>query len=120
MGVAQRRLKMVLDRHLNLITVEIPLQDRRISVAAYEWLEKGVPVYLLTTDIDLNDPRDRSITSSIYPADKEKRFQQEIVLGLGDCGCWKFWEFIQRSIISTKAIRPFWQSRLSVTKWKND
>ncbi len=83
MGVAQRRLKMVLDRHLNLITVEIPLQDRRISVAAYEWLEKGVPVYLLTTDIDLNDPRDRSITSSIYPADKEKRLQQEIVLGLG-------------------------------------
>ncbi|MEK7111551.1 MAG: alpha-glucan family phosphorylase [Patescibacteria group bacterium] len=83
MGVAQRRLKMVLDRHLNLITVEIPLQDRRISVAAYEWLEKGVSVYLLTTDIDLNDPRDRSITSSIYPADKEKRLQQEIVLGLG-------------------------------------
>lgn len=83
LSVAQRRLKMVLDRHLNLITVEIPLQDRRISVAAYEWLEKGVPVYLLTTDIDQNDPRDRSITSSIYPMDKEKRLQQEIVLGLG-------------------------------------
>lgn len=83
LSVAQRRLKMVLDRHLNLITVEIPLQDRRISVAAYVWQEKGIPVYLLTTDIGQNDPRDRAITSSIYPADKEKRLQQEIVLGLG-------------------------------------
>lgn len=83
LGVAQRRLKMVLDRRLNLITVEIPLQDRRISVAAYVWQEKGIPVYLLTTDINQNDLRDRAITSSIYPADKEKRLQQEIVLGLG-------------------------------------
>ena len=83
LSVAQRRLKMVLDWHLNLITVEIPLQDRRISVAAYVWQEKGIPVYLLTTDIDLNDPRDRAITSSIYPSDKQKRLQQEIVLGLG-------------------------------------
>lgn len=82
-SVAERRLKLVLDRHRNLITVEIPLQDRRISVAAYVWQEKGIPVYLLTTDIDLNDPRDRAITSSIYPTDKEKRLQQEIVLGLG-------------------------------------
>lgn len=82
-GVAERRLKLVLDRHRNLITVEIPLQDRRISVAAYVWQERGMPVYLLTTDIDLNDPRDRAITSSIYPTDKEKRLQQEIVLGLG-------------------------------------
>ena len=83
LGIGQRRLKMVLDRHLNLITVEIPLQDRRIFVAAYVWQEKGIPVYLLTTDIDLNDPRDRAITSAIYPGDKEKRLQQEIVLGLG-------------------------------------
>lgn len=83
LNIAQRRLKIVLDRHRNLITVEIPLQDRRISVAAYVWQEKGIPVYLLTTDIDLNDSRDRAITSSIYPGDKEKRLQQEIVLGLG-------------------------------------
>ena len=83
LGVAQRRLKMALDRRLNLITVEIPLQDRRIFVAAYVWQEKGVPVYLLTTDISQNEPRDRAITSSIYPRDKEKRLQQEIVLGLG-------------------------------------
>lgn len=83
LGAAQRQLKMVLDRRLNLITVEIPLQDRRISVAAYVWQEKGIPVYLLTTDIDLNDPRDRAITSALYPGDKEKRLQQEIVLGLG-------------------------------------
>ncbi len=82
-GVAQRRLKIVLDNHHNLITVKIPLQGRRISVAAYEWLEKGVPVYLLTTDISQNEPRDRAITSSLYPGDKEKRLQQEIVLGLG-------------------------------------
>jgi len=83
LGVAQRRLKMALDRSLNLITVEIPLQDRRIFVAAYVWQEKGVPVYLLTTDISQNESRDRAITSSIYPEDKEKRLQQEIVLGLG-------------------------------------
>ncbi|MBI2309306.1 alpha-glucan family phosphorylase [Candidatus Collierbacteria bacterium] len=83
LGVAQRRLKMVLDNHRNLIIVKIPLQDRHIYVAAYVWQEKGVPIYLLTTDISLNEPRDRAITSTLYPGDKEKRLQQEIVLGLG-------------------------------------
>ena len=43
-------------------------------------------MYLLTTDIDLNDPRDRSITSSIYPTDKEKRLQQGDSFGFGGLG----------------------------------
>lgn len=77
------------------LTVRVPIQDRYVTVAAYRypstkigagWWSGGVrtaPVYFLTTDCPGNDPRDCCLTDKLYPADKEKRLQQEIILGLG-------------------------------------
>ncbi len=39
--------------------------------------------YFLDTDISENPPEIRNILESLYPADSEKRIQQEIILGLG-------------------------------------
>ena len=76
------------------LTVKVPIQDRYVTVAAYRWPAvklgsgwwtggvRSAPVYLLTTDYPGNDPRDCCITDQLYPPDKEKRLQQEIILGL--------------------------------------
>jgi len=76
------------------LTVKVPIQDRYVTVAAYRWPAvklgsgwwtggvRSAPVYLLTTDCPGNDPRDCCITDQLYPPDKEKRLQQEIILGL--------------------------------------
>ena len=42
-----------------------------------------VPVYLLDTDLPENDPRDRTLTDTLYGGDLELRLAQETVLGMG-------------------------------------
>jgi starch phosphorylase len=43
----------------------------------------GVPVILLDTDVEENDPADRKITHHLYGGDQTYRLKQEIVLGIG-------------------------------------
>lgn len=77
-------LTRVVDRFKNPLVVSVPIQDRRVMVGAYRWDGLlGVPVFFLTTDVDGNSPGDRSITEKLYPPDKERRLQQEMVLGIG-------------------------------------
>jgi starch phosphorylase len=42
-----------------------------------------VPVLLLDTNVEQNDPQDRTITDWLYGGDNEYRLKQEIVLGIG-------------------------------------
>jgi glycogen phosphorylase len=42
-----------------------------------------VPVLLLDTDLDQNNPEDRKITDRLYGGDQAYRLKQEIVLGIG-------------------------------------
>lgn len=44
-----------------------------------------VPVLLLDTDLEQNDPQDRNITDHLYGGDEAYRLKQEIVLGIGGC-----------------------------------
>jgi starch phosphorylase len=41
------------------------------------------PIILLDTDLDENQPEDRSITDVLYGGDDSNRFKQEMVLGIG-------------------------------------
>jgi glycogen phosphorylase len=43
----------------------------------------AVPVLFLDADVDGNDPRDRSITDTLYGGDAEHRLKQEMLLGIG-------------------------------------
>ena len=43
----------------------------------------AVSLYLLDTDIEINDPWNRTIASHLYIGDIEQRLRQEIVLGIG-------------------------------------
>ena len=42
-----------------------------------------IPIYMLDTDLDENDPRDRTLTDRLYGGDTNYRLAQEIVLGIG-------------------------------------
>lgn len=46
-------------------------------------LGNKVPIILLDTEIEQNDPRDRSITNRLYGGPEADRLKQEAVLGLG-------------------------------------
>ena len=69
-------------------TVTIAIEGRRVEIAAWRYDVKGqggqvVPVYLLDTDLDANDPYDRSLTNALYGGDGRYRLCQEAVLGYG-------------------------------------
>src|SRR3546814_20415370 len=43
----------------------------------------SVPVLLLDTDVEQNDPADRVLTDRLYGGDHAYRLKQELVLGVG-------------------------------------
>lgn len=68
--------------------VGLTIGGRQVHVRAWRYLIKGinnhsVPVYLLDTDIPENDPRDRTLTDSLYGGDDRHRLCQEVILGMG-------------------------------------
>ncbi|MCK9450463.1 MAG: alpha-glucan family phosphorylase [Bacteroidales bacterium] len=65
------------------VTVSIAFPGRNIIAKAWKVNVGRVPLYLLDTDIEENQPEDRSITHQLYGGDSEMRFKQEMVLGVG-------------------------------------
>ena len=68
--------------------VEVALEGRTVRIHAWQCDIVGnsghlVPLVLLDTDVEGNDPKDRSLTGSLYGGDERYRLKQEIVLGLG-------------------------------------
>ena len=68
--------------------VTISMQGRSVSVCAWRFDVVGVaghiiPVFLLDTDLEGNDPYDRRLTDHLYGGDTYYRLCQETVLGLG-------------------------------------
>jgi glycogen phosphorylase len=73
---------------LELPVVQVTIEGRPVLVRAWRFDLEGVtghiiPVYLLDTDIEQNDPRDRRITDHLYGGDGDYRLKQETVLGIG-------------------------------------
>jgi glycogen phosphorylase len=66
----------------------VPIESRDVWVQAWLYTIEGgggydVPVILLDTDLEENNPDDRSITDHLYGGDEAYRLKQEIVLGIG-------------------------------------
>ena len=64
------------------------LEGRSVFIHAWQCDVVGnsghlVPLVLLDTDVEGNDPKDRSLTGSLYGGDERYRLKQEILLGLG-------------------------------------
>ncbi len=65
------------------VVVQVPLIDPPIHVAVWKVAVGRVPLYLMDTDIERNDPWNRGISARLYIGDNEQRLRQEIVLGIG-------------------------------------
>lgn len=68
--------------------VEIQIENRTVKVKAWLYDHQSpsgglVSVLFIDTDVEGNAPQDREITSYLYGGDREYRFKQEIVLGIG-------------------------------------
>lgn len=68
--------------------VSIAIEERKVSVRAWRYLFRGttghtVPLLLLDTDLDGNDPKDRVLTDHLYGGDEHYRLCQETILGFG-------------------------------------
>ncbi len=68
--------------------VTIYIEGRPVAIRCWRYAMQGVtghsiPIYLLDTDLEQNDPRDRRITDSLYGGDSDYRLRQEAVLGIG-------------------------------------
>ncbi|SMF79851.1 starch phosphorylase [Tistlia consotensis] len=66
----------------------VMIEERPVWVRPWLYLHEAphghaVPVLLLDTDLEQNDPADREITHSLYGDGNDYRLKQEIVLGLG-------------------------------------
>lgn len=65
------------------LAVAIPLGRRNVMVVVWRIRVGRVPVYLLDTDVEDNDPTDRELSARLYGGTRETRLQQEIILGVG-------------------------------------
>ena len=74
---------LVRDKNNEPLTVRVPFFDPPVHVLVWRADIGRVPVYLLDTELDTNQPWDRAIAHRLYTNDPEQRLRQEIVLGIG-------------------------------------
>lgn len=76
-------ISKVLDKNKQQLVVKIPMTDPPIHVAVWKVAVGRISLYLMDTDVEINDPWNRGISARLYTGDLEQRLRQEIVLGLG-------------------------------------
>jgi starch phosphorylase len=73
----------VLNEKGEQLVVRVPFIDPPIHVAVWKVMAGRIPLFLMDTDIEINDPWNRGISAHLYIGDTEQRLRQEIVLGIG-------------------------------------
>jgi starch phosphorylase len=67
------------------VTVEVAYPERNVRAQVWKATVGRVALYLLDTNLDPNQQRDRDLTDQLYGGDHELRIQQEMMLGIGGC-----------------------------------
>ncbi|MGD9372280.1 MAG: alpha-glucan family phosphorylase, partial [Desulfobacterales bacterium] len=76
-------ISRVLNKDGTQLVVKVPFIEPAIHVAVWQVAVGRVALYLMDTDIEINDPWHRGISARLYTGDQEQRLRQEIVLGIG-------------------------------------
>ncbi len=71
------------DSEGNWVEVFVEFPDRQVMARVWQANVGAIKLYLMETDHDVNDERDRSITHNLYGGDNENRLKQEMILGIG-------------------------------------
>jgi len=73
----------VYDEEGQWVDTQIAMPGRMLHIRLWKAMIGKIPLYLMDTDYDANQPNDRSITYHLYGGDEENRLKQEMVLGTG-------------------------------------
>jgi len=65
------------------LTVSVEMPERQVDLRLWEIRVGRVPLYLMDSDVETNEPEDRTLTARLYWSDLDRRIMQEIVLGVG-------------------------------------
>jgi glycogen phosphorylase len=79
----QQPVHAVVDGDGAPVTVEVPMGDGTVRIHAWRADVGRVPLYLLDTGVEGNEPHHRDITGQLYGGHEELRLRQELVLGVG-------------------------------------
>ena len=61
----------------------VETSGRPVHVRAWKMMVGRVPVYLLDTNLSVNDPEDRALMNKLYAGGPQLRIRQEWILGVG-------------------------------------
>ena len=76
-------ISRVMDEKGRPLLVKVPVIAPPIYVEVWKVDVGKIPLYLMDTDIEANDPWNRKISAHLYIGSIEQRLRQEIVLGIG-------------------------------------
>ncbi|QYK50950.1 MAG: alpha-glucan family phosphorylase [Anaerolineales bacterium] len=65
------------------LMVSIELPGRSLQAKVWEIRVGRVPLYLLDSNVEENNPADRELTARLYSSDLDLRISQEMLLGIG-------------------------------------
>ena len=63
--------------------ISVQVGDRLVHAKIWKVDVGRIPLYLLDTDVDDNDPWDRELSARLYSGDSDQRIRQEMMLGIG-------------------------------------
>ncbi|NIM95248.1 MAG: alpha-glucan family phosphorylase [Anaerolineales bacterium] len=73
----------VLDDDDEPVMIDVDLAGRKVFARLWRVQVGRVPLFLLDSNVDINQPADRNLTARLYTSDLDLRISQEIVLGIG-------------------------------------
>ena len=73
----------VLDDDGERLLISFPLDGSQVSIALWRVQVGRVPIFLMDTDIEENEPWQRDLSARLYHGDQVVRLRQEIILGIG-------------------------------------
>lgn len=65
------------------VMVDITMDDRIVKARVWRADVGRTRLYLLDTDVELNDERGRKVSDRLYSGDREHRIRQELLMGVG-------------------------------------
>lgn len=76
-------LREVTNRRGRPVRIRLPFGDQTVWAGAYRADVGRIPLFLMTTDLPENSPRNRKLVDVLYSGDRDSRIRQEILLGIG-------------------------------------
>jgi len=65
------------------LEIQVAFPGKLVHVRVWKVMVGKVPLYLMDTDFEANQPAERAITYHLYGGDEENRLKQEMILGIG-------------------------------------